>query len=82
MSREKEYIKILQAALDGKVVQYRGDLTEWYTVQADHVWNFMQNEYKICIPRDFALDLETGVIWSYDTNTAYSANTVHVREVL
>jgi len=85
MNKIKNHIELLQAFLDGQVIKYRAQKTHWYIVDKEHSWNFSQNEYKIVIPRDYALEIKGDTIfniWKYDPNIEYASNVIHVREVL
>jgi len=58
--KTKEYIKIMQAYLDGKKIEFRnraGD-TIWRPADKNHGWNFHDVEYRIKPePREFWLNV-------------------------
>ena len=60
MKTLKEKIKVMQAALDGEIVQYRDTFGNWYS-NNDNLWNWGDYDYRIKPePMEFIIDIYDG----------------------
>lgn len=58
-SIEDWMVTILQAyKFDGVRVEYRGQKTNWYTIEDNHRWDFYVNEYRIVRKRRYIINID------------------------
>jgi len=66
---------IMEISQIGKYkIQYRCEMSQWYTVLENHLWNFYDNEYQIVKPREYIISINKGEPCIVETSNCWSSS--------